>query len=285
MSRPGEAVAEHCFDLVRSADKDRFLASLFIPDEHRNHVLALYAFNIEIGRVREIVSEVAIGEIRLRWWSDAIKSIYSGDVPGHPVAQALARAIEKGALPKAPLANMIEARTFDLYDDPMPTLNDLEGYLGETSSMLIQLCASLLAGREAEACTDVTGLAGVGYGVTGLLRSLPIHRARGQCYIPKELLAKHGLAPAHLLAGRDDMALAPVLADMRSLARRRLAEARARVAKVPKPALPAFLAVSLADLYLAKLDRLGPKALISIAEVAQFRRQFRLYRKARAENF
>jgi len=56
-------------------------------------------------------------------------------------AGGLSAAIEKGALPKHALHNLIAAREFDLYDDPMPTLSDLEGYLGETSSSLIQMAA------------------------------------------------------------------------------------------------------------------------------------------------
>ena len=64
--------ADYCHDLVRAGDKDRYLASLFAPDELRPYLLALYAFNIEIARVRETVSEAALGEIRLQWWRDAI---------------------------------------------------------------------------------------------------------------------------------------------------------------------------------------------------------------------
>ena len=285
MTSAREAAWQHCLELVRAADKDRFLASLFIADESRPHVLALYAFNIEIARVREMVSDAAIGEIRYQWWRDTLEAIYAREVPGHPVAQGLAWAIEKGDLAKTALGNLIEARAFDLYDDPMPTVNDLEGYLGETSSILIQLCAIVLAGREAEASAQASGLAGVAYGLTGLLRSLPLHRARGQCYIPKELLAKHGLTPAHLLAGRDEAALGMVLQDVRDLARQRLGEARALAARVPHAALPAFLPVALVDGYLRKLDRLGSKALNTVADVAQFKRQFQLYRAARRENF
>ena len=43
----------HCEQLVREADKDRFLATLFAPADRRPHLYALYAFNIEISRVRE----------------------------------------------------------------------------------------------------------------------------------------------------------------------------------------------------------------------------------------
>ncbi|MGZ8323236.1 MAG: squalene/phytoene synthase family protein, partial [Rhodoplanes sp.] len=58
----------HCEALVRAADKDRFLASLFAPAERRRRLFALYAFNAEIARVREVVRTPIAGEIRLQWW-------------------------------------------------------------------------------------------------------------------------------------------------------------------------------------------------------------------------
>ncbi len=39
---------EHCAALVREADRDRYLATLFAPAEHRDALFALYAFNVEI---------------------------------------------------------------------------------------------------------------------------------------------------------------------------------------------------------------------------------------------
>lgn len=285
MSLSREMAEAHCLELVRAGDKDRFLASLFAPDGSRPHLLALYAFNIEIARVREVTSDPKVGEFRHQWWLDALDAIYARETPDHPVAQSLARAIEKGDLPKHALRNMIEARRFDLYDDPMPALNDLEGYLGETSSALIQMAALVLAGYDALGCAETSGLAGVAYGLTGLLRTLPIARARGQCYVPAEMLEQRGLTPAHVIAGRDDAGLAVVLAELRHLAAQRMREAREKAWLVPPPALPAFLPASLVDLYLAKLARLGAKALHRVAEVPQIQRQWRLYRQARVEAF
>ena len=48
---------------------------------------------------------------------------------------------------KKPFDDYLEARIFDLYDDPMPTRADLEGYCGETASALIQLAAMVLDPR------------------------------------------------------------------------------------------------------------------------------------------
>jgi 15-cis-phytoene synthase len=276
---------EHCRAIVQRHDKDRYLSSLFAPDDKRPHLWALYAFNYEISRIREAVSSSAAGEMRLQWWADVVETIYARSPVGHPVAEPLSHAIEQGSLPKKGLTNMIEARRFDLYDDPMPSLDDLEGYLGETSSTLLQMAAFLLAGADAARAATAAGYAGVAYGLAGLLRALPVHRARGQCYIPRGLLEGAGLEPANVIEGRSEPALARVLQKLASLAAERLRQARQHRGDIPSAALPAFLPLALVEDYLAAIERAGLTILEQVPEVPQWRRQWRLWRMARRGKF
>jgi phytoene synthase len=285
MATAYEDAADHCDELVRSEDKDRWLTALFVPEERRPLIHALYAFNAELARVRDQVSQPMLGEIRLQWWDDAVTGIYAGTTPDHPVLQLLAYAIAAADLPLHAFRNMIEARKTDLYDDPMPSLTDLEGYLGETAAALIQLAALVLAGEEALKTPTVSGYAGVAMGIVGLMRSLPHARARGQCMIPLDLLARRGLTAGDVLAGRADAAMAVLLAEFRHVAENRLAEARAAQAEVPLAALPAFLPASLADTYLRKLSRIGAAVLTRGAEAPQWLKQLRLLRASWAERF
>ncbi|RVD51143.1 phytoene/squalene synthase family protein, partial [Mesorhizobium sp. M2D.F.Ca.ET.140.01.1.1] len=86
------------------------------------------------------IHEPLPGEVRLQWWRDVIAA--EGDAEtGHPIADALRATVAVSHLPKAAFDNMLEARIFDLYDDPMPSRTDLEGYCGETAAALIQLAA------------------------------------------------------------------------------------------------------------------------------------------------
>jgi 15-cis-phytoene synthase len=276
---------DYCHSIVRSHDKDRYLASLFAPDEKRPQLWALYAFNYEIARIRELVSEPASGEVRLQWWLEAVNGLFAGSIVDHPVAQRLAVAIEHGVLPKAAFVNLIEARRFDLYDDPMPSLADLEGYLGETSSSIVQLASLILAGPASAKAASAAGYAGVAYGLTGLVRALPLHRARGQCYVPNDLLEREGLTPAHLIGGKREPAMLRVMQQLTSIAEKRLAEARALRGDIPAHALAAFLPAALVDAYLATISRAGLDALSEVAQVAQWRRQLRLWRMARRGEF
>src|SRR5947199_5129239 len=117
----------HCEALVRVADKDRFLASLFAPADTRGPLFALYAVNHEIASIRERAREPMPGEIRLQWWRDALNGERAGEAAANPVAAALLDTIAHFSLPVAPLLDLIEAHSFDLYDDPIPTLGALDG--------------------------------------------------------------------------------------------------------------------------------------------------------------
>jgi len=272
--------AEICRATARQADPDRYLAGLLAPGARRRGLFALYAFNAELARVREMVSDPAIGEIRLQWWFDTLGEIERGGEPQAPVARELAWLIAEAKLPVRTPQNMVEARRFDLYDDAMPSLNDLEGYLGETASALFQLSALSTAGRAARNCAEIAGLAGVAFGIAGLLRSLPLHRARGQCYLPADMLKAHGLTPAHVIAGRDSPDLVTVLGVLIGHARDRLDEARALQATVPHAARPALLPLALVNGYLRALGKAGTAILTATPATSQVQRQWWLWKAA-----
>lgn len=268
-------------ECVRRLDKDRYLAGLFAPAKARPHVYALLAFSAEIARVRDVVSDPLPGEMRLQWWHDLLAGEVRGEASANPIAAALLGTIEAFRLPRDALTRLIEARSFDLYDDPMPTLNDLEGYCGETASALFQLSAIVLAdGRDPETA-EIAGHAGVAWAITGLLRSLGFHAARGQVYMPEDVLARHGATPADILAGRATPGLTAALAAIRDVARRHLDRTRALIGTVPLECAPAFLPLSLVEPYLGLMEQPGYDPFRSVIDLPQWRKQWILWRSAR----
>ena len=181
----------HCEQLVRSGDKDRFLATLFAPEKYRRALFALYAFNLEVARVREVAREPMPGEVRLQWWADVLSGTGRGEVAANPVAAALREVVVRFRLPPQMLADLIEARRFDLYDEPMPSMAALELYAAKTSSSVIELAARILNDGRDPGLSDLTRHAGIAYAIAGLLRAFPIHAARRQLYVPVEVLQRH----------------------------------------------------------------------------------------------
>jgi phytoene synthase len=264
----------YCAELVRQADRDRFLAALFAPAEARDALLALYAFNIEITRVRDVAREPLAGEIRLQWWSEVVAGGRGEEAGANPVAAALLMAMARHGLSADALGDLIEAHRFDLYDDPMASVADLELYAVRTFSALIALAARIL-GADGTAAAEP---AGVAYGITGVLRSFPLHAARRQLYVPEELLTRHGVHPHDVFAGKSSPALDAALAELRGVARDRLRGARERIMALPAGALPAFLPVALVRPW---LDRLERGDAFAPAEISPWRRQWLIWRAAR----
>ncbi len=246
----------HCEALVRAADKDRYIATLFAPAEHRGALYALYAFNLEVARVREAAREPLAGEIRLQWWSDVLIGTGRGEVDANPVAAALRTTMARYALPPHRLVAVIDAHRFDLYDEPMRTLAELESYGEGASSSLIALAAQVL-GAAGESLAPLARHAGIAYAVAGLLKAFPIHVARGQLFVPLELLDRHGTDRQGAAMRPATPQLRAALAELRHSARRHLAEARQLLKASPPAVVPALLPLALAGPTLARMEQSG----------------------------
>jgi 15-cis-phytoene synthase len=265
----------YCTELVRAADHDRYLATLFAAADRRGALFALYAFNSEVARVRDVARQPLPGEIRLQWWSEVLRGERDGEANANPVASALLATIARYQLGTDILLNLIEARRFDLYDEPMASVADLEAYLKQTFSAVFALAGKILAGDEAEAVSDPSGIA---YGVAALLQAFARHAARGKLYVPVELLDRYGVRTSDVLAGRSSPGLNAALGDLCNLARQHLAVVRENMARLPAAALPAFLPLSLVR---PMLDRLERNDAFVPRDIPTWRRQWLIWRAAR----
>ena len=246
--------AAYCRDQVRRSDHDRYLTALFAPPRARDGLFALYAFNLEIARVRETVREPMLGQIRLQWWRDAIDEMPQGAVRQHPVALRLAAAIGSAELPRTTFHRLIEAREFDLAPTPPADLGALERYAEGTSATLMALAAALLGARGA-GVEAAARHAGIGFALTGLLRAVPFHARQRRLYLPADRLQAAAIDADALFEGQAGPALADVAREIAACAGKHLAMARRMRSEVPRAAIAAFLPAIVADIYLARLAR------------------------------
>jgi len=275
----------YCANQVRTFDKDRYLAVLLAPLAAREHLFALYAFNLEIAKIREVVSEALLGEIRLTWWREAIEALYHGDVGDHPVVQALERTIVECALPQRPFLDLLSARQFDLYDAPMKTVADFDAYAGATSSVLFQLAGFIVGGPAAAKAADACGHAGVAYALQGLIRSAPIHAQRGQLYLPLEVLEHSDVLMKDYFSTTMTPALGAAFRELHDISHYHLALAEERLTIVPDAVFPAFLPACLIKPYLKKISSHAYDPFARPIKTSQIMRQWRLWRAARKGRF
>ena len=264
--------------IARAGDFDRALAASFAPRENRPDLLALCAFNVELARIAEQVSEAQLGAIRLQWWREAIARSLKGETAGHPVADAFGETARARALPADTVAALIDARQFDVADKIMPDWKSLEKYLKDTAGAMFALGGACLGARGRE-LGDAADRAGLAYGLTGLMRALPAHATGGRVYLPADMLISSGTSPEAVLAGSSSEGLRALLAALREKARAACAEALERVAGLERPARAAFLPLRLVDPYLAALEALDRRGG-TLRQVADINPLYRFWRLA-----
>jgi len=275
--------AAFCADLVRSHDFGRYAATLFVPPDQRRALLALYAFNAEIARVRDQVSQPMPGEVRLQWWTDTLAGEGHGGVEGNPVAAELLLAIRHWNLPTEPLSRLIDEHQFDLYNDPMPSLAALEGYVTETSSALFTLAARIAGSRSGEV-EHLARHAGLAQGFSLVVASLPRDASRRQLFVPLQLLQKHGSGIEEVFAGQQTPNLRAALDQLLSEARQHLEAAFALLADVPAGVRPIFLPLAEVRRDLARMSRADTDPFVQEAS-SRFSTLWTMWRASRSKAF
>lgn len=221
--------------LLRRHDRDRYLLALFAPAAYRPALQAIYAFNYEIARVRESVSEPTLGQIRLQWWREGLDAAFGdGAVRRHEVLTPLADAIRQRGLSRDHFDRLVAVRERDLAPDPPETITALEAYADECSAPLQLLTLEVLGASGADA-NRAAREAAIAYALAGLLRASAFLRQI------------HRLPPALVDETEQVAARAQIHLDA----------ARALWRQVSRSALPALWPAVLAAADLSRLRRAG----------------------------
>lgn len=236
----------YCSNFLRKNDPDRFLLSLIAPREQQPAIAAIFAFNVEVAKTREIVTETTIGLIRLQWWRDALAEIYDQNkVLKHEIVEALAGAIQNYNLPRKDFDHILYAREFDLQGVAPASMEGLVNYADFTHTPLLHQVARCLGARPEDLSLNKAAIA---YSLTGLIRAIPHHAAQRRSYLPSDLIAKYNVREQSLFDGKPDPELKAVVAEIAAEASKHLQEARID--------LPFFKAMNkLTSLYLMQIHR------------------------------
>jgi len=247
-----------CAELVRSEDRDRFLCAMFAPPRHREALFALYAFNLEVARIRESVSENLIGLMRLQWWRDAMVSINQGKTPLHPVAEALAEIVSSYSLKLSHFEQLIDSREADMTDEQPVDMAALLAYAASTSAPLAQLSLDILGVDDKASQTAAQTAAkdvGVAWALTGVLRALPFHAATNRYLVPQDVCRRAGLDAQAFVKPPASKMLREFVSAVSEQATQSLFKAGAYRQDVSRSAIPALLLATIAKNYLATLKR------------------------------
>ena len=138
---------DNCASIVERGDPDRFLAVMAAPVQARARLLPLYAFNLEVAKAPWVTKEPMIAEMRLQWWRDVVAEQRSR---AHEVATPLHDLIVSAKLPLDVLDRLVEARRWDIYQEPFADQTAFDAYLEDTGAGLTWLAARALGAADTD---------------------------------------------------------------------------------------------------------------------------------------
>lgn len=236
-ARPADSAA--CREMIRTGSRSFFMASMLLPDAVREGAYALYGFcrlsddmvDVEGGQT------AAVDRLRRR-----LDGVYAGDPAPEAVDRALADAVRRFGVPRAPLDALLEGLEWDAAGRSYETLADVRAYgarvAGSVGAMMAALMGAATPDLTARAC-DL----GVAMQLTNIARDVGEDARLGRLYLPRAWLREEGLDPdAWLAAPTFRPEIARVVARLLDEADRLYARADPGVAALDPAFRPAIFA-------------------------------------------
>ncbi len=191
---------EYCQNKAARSGSSFYYSFLFLPPERRRAITALYAFCREVDDVVDESSEESVARARLAWWREEIGRLFDGR-PQHPVAKALAPAIEAFDLPREHFLEIIDGMEMDLDYATYETFTDLSLYCHRVASIVGIMSAEIFGYQDRQTLKYAHHL-GMAFQLTNILRDVREDCRRGRIYIPLEELRQYGVSIEDLQHGK-----------------------------------------------------------------------------------
>ncbi|KAI1426124.1 Squalene/phytoene synthase [Xylaria sp. FL1777] len=173
---------QYCGAQLRQSDYDAFLIRNFIPKSRRDAYDAFRALNIELVRLPELVSNSAIGQLRMQFWRDAVNNTFAGRPPKEPIMILLHSVLSRlaGTSPESNpgsirfwLLRMISTREKHMDNRPFPSLSALEDYAENTYSTLMYSTLATLSIQSMH-MDHLASHIGKACGIAAVCRGIPV---------------------------------------------------------------------------------------------------------------
>ena len=272
----------YCAALARAQARDQWLGALYADESARDGLAALAAFDAEIRQALKRARDPNLAAMRLAWWREAIAGERPDEAAGAPVALALRAAIGAYALPRVGLEAMLDARLQEIAPQDDFNLVAFRAFADESEGARLRLAARIAAGGQDLDAADAHAPAGMALALTRLLQDLPFKAGSAPTLMPADVAARHGASGADFDARLAAPGVVAACAELRRLARDELAEAERRLKSSAPEILPAFIPLGPLRLDLDRLDRNSARPFDAVGEVSPLRRQWAIWRWARA---
>jgi phytoene synthase len=241
-----------------------------LPKPRRQAMFALYAFCREVDDIGDGDLPEPIKREQLDAWRAEIARLYA-QTPTTAIGQALLGPIKAYGLEREDFLAVIDGVAMDATGAMLaPTMAELKLYCQRVAGAVGRLSVKIFGAEDRLGKTLAAHL-GEALQLTNVLRDLVADAEAGRLYLPRELLAKHGITARDPRAVLRDPRIAGVLADLAEMAREMYREAEQLVANGPRRALrPAAVMMAVYRRLLERLIARGWKRLDQPVELAPF---------------
>ncbi|HKA41387.1 MAG TPA: presqualene diphosphate synthase HpnD [Burkholderiales bacterium] len=188
---------EYCQKKAAASGSSFYYSFLFLPEERRRAITALYAFCREVDDVVDDCSDVGVARVKLAWWRNEVAAMYQG-TPQHPVARALAAQLPRFNLPEARLYEIIAGMEMDLDQNRYPDFEALKLYCHRVASVVGLLAAEIFGYQDPRTLDYAVDL-GMAFQLTNIIRDVGEDARRNRIYLPLDELTRHGVPVADIV--------------------------------------------------------------------------------------
>ncbi len=192
---------EYCQRKAAQSGSSFYYSFLFLPEERRRAIIALYAFCREVDDVVDECSDASVARIKLAWWRKEISDIYQGQ-PQHPVARALSEVVGKFRLQEQHLQEIINGMEMDLDYNAYPDFESLKRYCYRVASVVGILSAEIFGYRDPRTPQYAADL-GMAFQLTNIIRDVGEDARRGRIYLPLDEMQQYGVSTADISQARE----------------------------------------------------------------------------------
>ena len=276
-----ESAYRQCEAVARAEARDQWLGALYAPPNARNGLFALASFDHEIREARFRARDPYLAAMRLAWWRGVVRGERDEEAAGSPVALALSAAVEAFSLPSAWLEAMLDAQLQEMAPQDDFDLAAFEGFADESEGARLRLAARIAAGGRDLDEKNAHGPAGMALALARMLAALPYRAGAAPTLVPADIATRHGAGLDDFDARRAGPGVIATCAELRTIAREKLAEAESLLKASPRAILAAFIPLGALRLDLDRLDRTAERPFDPPRKASPLRRQWAIWRWAR----
>jgi 15-cis-phytoene synthase len=192
---------QYCQTKTAQSGSSFYYSFLFLPEEQRRAITALYAFCREVDDVVDDCSDAATARATLAWWRQELAAAFHGS-PQHPVARALADVAPRYNLAEARLAEIIDGMEMDLDYNRYPDFPTLRQYCHRVAGVVGQLSAEIF-GYQDRRTLDYAANLGLAFQLTNIIRDVGEDARRNRIYLPLDEIGRHGVSVEDIVHARE----------------------------------------------------------------------------------